>query len=86
MVVANLQKKITNRDTMYWLGSFIGNFVKCMTSLIVTENEKFKILWDFTIQTDHEIHHGRPDRTLHENKNNKVGTNHGHCGAWRQQR
>ena len=31
-----------------------------------------KILWDFYIQTDHEIHHRRPDITVHDKKNNKV--------------
>ena len=25
------------------------------------ENEEVKLLWDFTIQTDHEIHQRRPD-------------------------
>ena len=25
------------------------------------ENDKYKILWDFTVQTDHEIHGRRPD-------------------------
>ena len=25
------------------------------------ENDKCKILWDFTIQTDHEIYERRPD-------------------------
>ena len=28
---------------------------------IVMENDKGKILWDFTVQTDHEIYGRRPD-------------------------
>ena len=28
---------------------------------VVMENEKCKILWDFTVQTDHEIYGRRPD-------------------------
>ena len=28
---------------------------------VVMENDKCKILWDFTIQTDHEIYGRRPD-------------------------
>ena len=27
----------------------------------VEENEEVKLFWDFTIQTDREIQHGRPD-------------------------
>ena len=27
----------------------------------IKENEEVKLLWDFTIQTDREIHHRRPD-------------------------
>ena len=35
----------------------------------ITENEEMKILWDFTIQTDHEMNHRRPDITVHDNNN-----------------
>ena len=28
---------------------------------IVMENNKFKMLWDFTVQTNHEIYGRRPD-------------------------
>ena len=35
----------------------------------ITENEEMKILWDFTIQTDHEMNHRRPDVTVHANNN-----------------
>ena len=35
----------------------------------ITENEEVKILWDFTIQTDHEMNHRRPDVTVHDNNN-----------------
>ena len=35
----------------------------------ITENEEMKILWDFTIQTDHELNHRRPDITVHDNNN-----------------
>ena len=34
----------------------------------VEENEKVKLLWDFTIQTDRENHHGRPDIVIHKTK------------------
>ena len=35
----------------------------------ITENEEMKILWDFTIQTDHEMNHRTPDITVHDNNN-----------------
>lgn len=35
----------------------------------ITENEEMKILWNFTIQTDHELNHRRPDITVHDNNN-----------------
>ena len=35
----------------------------------ITENEEMKILWDFTIQTDHELNHRKPDITVHDNNN-----------------
>ena len=35
----------------------------------ITENEEMKILWDFTIQTDHELNHRRPYITVHDNNN-----------------
>ena len=38
----------------------------------VTDNEEVKILWDFTIEINHEIHQRRPDVTLQEKNNNKV--------------
>ena len=35
----------------------------------ITENEEVKILWDFTIQTDHEMNYRRHDVTVHDNNN-----------------
>ena len=35
------------------------------------ENEEYKILWDFSIQTDHVIKARRPDMIIVEKKNNK---------------
>ena len=37
----------------------------------VCENENYKILWDFSIQTDHVIEARRPDMTTIDKKNNK---------------
>ena len=34
----------------------------------VEENEDVKLLWDFTIQTDREIHHRRPDIVIQKKK------------------
>ena len=34
----------------------------------VEENEEVKLLWDFTIQTDREIHHRRPDIVIQKKK------------------
>ena len=31
-------------------------------------NEEVKLLWDFTIQTDREIHHRRPDIVIQKKK------------------
>ena len=46
------------------------------------ENEEVKLLWDFTIQTDHEIHHRKPDIVIQKKKTK--GNNHsGHNSSWR---
>ena len=34
----------------------------------VEENEEVKLLWDFAIQTDREIHHRRPDIVIQKKK------------------
>ena len=34
----------------------------------VEDNEEVKLLWDFTIQTDREIHHRRPDIVIQKKK------------------
>ena len=34
----------------------------------VEENEEVKLLWDFTIQTDREIHHRKPDIVIQKKK------------------
>ena len=34
----------------------------------IDENEEVKLLWDFTIQTDREIHHRRPDIVIQKKK------------------
>ena len=34
----------------------------------VEENEEVKLLWDFTIQSDREIHHRRPDIVIQKKK------------------
>ena len=34
----------------------------------VEENEELKLLWDFTIQTDPEIHHRRPGIVIQKEK------------------
>ena len=34
----------------------------------IEENEEVKLLWDFTIQTDGEIHHRRPDIVIQKKK------------------
>ena len=36
--------------------------------IIIEENEEVKLLWDFTIQTDREIHHRRPDIVIQKKK------------------
>ena len=37
----------------------------------VSENQEVKLLWDFTIQTDKNVTHNRPDITLIHKKNSK---------------
>ena len=37
----------------------------------VLENKKSKILWDFRIQTDQQLHHNRPDIVLHDKEKNE---------------
>ena len=34
----------------------------------IEENEEVKLLWDFTIQTDREIHHRRPDIVIQKKR------------------
>ena len=36
----------------------------------VLQNDIAKLLWDFPIQTDHEIQHNKPDIILHEKTKN----------------
>ena len=38
----------------------------------VEENEEVKLLWDFTIQTDREIHRRRPDIVIQKKKANET--------------
>ena len=38
----------------------------------VVENEQFKVLWDFTIQTDIEIHARRPDIVIVDKNSNET--------------
>ena len=38
----------------------------------VEENEEVKLLWDFTIQTDLEIHHRKPDIVIQKEKAKKT--------------
>ena len=46
------------------------------------ENEEVRLLCDFTIQTDHEIHHKRPDIVIQKTKTK--GNNHSeHTGSGR---
>ena len=37
----------------------------------VLENENVKLLWDFSIQTDHHLQHNKPDIVIHK-KTNRV--------------
>ena len=41
----------------------------------ICENEEYKILWDFSIQTDHVIEARRPDMIIVEKKSNKCKSN-----------
>ena len=34
----------------------------------VEENEEVKLLWNFTIETDRDIHHRRPDIVIQKKK------------------
>ena len=47
---------------------------------MITENEEVKILWAFTIQTDHEMNHRRHDVTVHDN-NNRVNSDFKICNT-----
>ena len=38
----------------------------------VEENEEVKLLWEFTIQTDREIHHRRPDIVIQKKRAKKT--------------
>ena len=61
-------------------GSYIGRCARNMARVecsdkwyehspkSVEENEGVKLLWDFTIQTDHEIHLRRPDIVIQKKK------------------
>lgn len=38
----------------------------------ILENDNAKILWNFSLQTDHQIAHNKPDIILHDNNDNSV--------------
>ena len=69
-------------------GSYIGRCARNIELNVVTsgmsiqEIEEVKLLWDFTIQTDREIQHRRPDIVIQK----KEGKGNNHCGhscSWR---
>ena len=69
--VLNFFKKNTNHDMTGWERLCVGTFVERKGLMFpkwyerkpypCTENEPFKILWNFNIQTDNIIEHRRPD-------------------------
>lgn len=81
VAVANLHRETIKKDVTHWPGLCIYELCKVYglprsgkwyehDPEDVIKNERVKILWDFTIQTDHEIHDPRPDITVHEKINN----------------
>ena len=47
-------------------GSYIG---RCARNMELSAVDKwYKLLWDFSIQTDREIHHRRPDIVIQKKK------------------
>ena len=45
---------------------------KCYKHILFPENESFKILWDFNIQTDNIIEHRRPDMIIIDKTSKKA--------------
>ena len=71
MVLVNLHQRSTKEGMITEGKKYIGSFLESVIlkleingmnmSQSVLENEDYKILWDFSIQTDHVIETQRPD-------------------------
>ena len=81
VVAPSLRRQNIKRGMMLLGGSFTGSWEVCKEYGVecsdkwyehspkgVEENEEVKLLWDFTIQTDREIHHRRPDIVIQKKK------------------
>ena len=72
MDAQNWLRKNTRKDMIMWPGQSTGicqenagsTEVINGTVMSLRENKKYKLLWDFSIRTDHNIEAGRPDLVL----------------------
>ena len=73
VVASSLRRQNIKRCMMLLGGSYIGSCARNMvlsehTPKSVEENDEVKLLWDLTIQTDHEVRHRRPDIVIQKKK------------------
>ena len=72
MVVVNLHKRSTRESVITWQKKHIGSLLERVILKLeiesVLESEDYKILWDFSIQTDHFKESRRPDLVVIDKK------------------
>ena len=74
VVVPSLRRQSVKRGMVLLDGPYREYGVECSdkgygdSPKSVEENDEVKLLWDFTVQTDHEIYHRRPDFVIHKKK------------------
>ncbi|XP_068723790.1 uncharacterized protein [Montipora capricornis] len=79
VVATSVRRQNIKRDMMLLGGSYTGSCARNMelsdkcyehSPKSIEENEEVKLLWNFTIQTDREIHHrsSRPDIVIQKKK------------------
>ena len=79
MVAANLRRRSIREGTTIQVKQYIGNALENvilkleisgmnMSQKVISENQDYKILWDFSMQTDHVLEAWRPDLVVVDKK------------------
>ena len=79
IVAANLRRRSIRKGTTIQVKQYIGNVLENvilkleisgmnMSQKVISENQDYKILWDFSMQTDHVLEAWRPDLVVVDKK------------------